>query len=154
MRHPLHPALVHFPIACWSLATAADLASLHWGEPTGRSAGALMVVGTVSAVPAMLAGFYELGTLAEDSPATGDVYRHMGAMTCALLLYAVSLFLRLEHTRLLAPGTLAIACSVLGFICLSIGGWLGGKLVYTHRLGADARPAPGHSRTTGTRESP
>ncbi|WP_343251093.1 DUF2231 domain-containing protein, partial [Pseudoxanthomonas sp. KAs_5_3] len=25
MRHPLHPALVHFPIACWSLATAGDL---------------------------------------------------------------------------------------------------------------------------------
>ena len=33
MRHPLHPALVHFPIACWSLATAADLAGLAFAEP-------------------------------------------------------------------------------------------------------------------------
>ena len=31
MSHPLHPALVHFPIACWSLATVTDLASLYWG---------------------------------------------------------------------------------------------------------------------------
>ena len=33
MKHPLHPALVHFPIACWSLATLADIAgqwSTRW----------------------------------------------------------------------------------------------------------------------------
>ena len=36
-----------------------------------------------------------------------------------------------------APGMLAMALSVAGFVCLGIAGWLGGKLVYGHRLGAD-----------------
>ncbi|MGE5167611.1 MAG: DUF2231 domain-containing protein, partial [Deltaproteobacteria bacterium] len=69
MRHPLHPALVHFPVACWSVATAADLASLHFGEPAWRLAGALLVIGLVMAVPALLAGLYELTRVAQDSPA-------------------------------------------------------------------------------------
>jgi len=135
MRHPLHPALVHFPVACWSLATAADLAGLHWGGPAWHFAGSLLVVGTLAAVPAMLAGFYELTTLDEDSPAITDVYLHMGAMMAALLFYAMSLFARLDHTALVVPGTFGISLSVMGFLCLSAGGWLGGKLVYAHRLG-------------------
>jgi len=140
MRHPLHPALVHFPVACWSLATAADLASMYWGEPAWRFAGGLLIVGTLAAVPAMLAGFYELTALPDDDAAIADVYRHMGAMLGALTLYTLSLLLRLDHTTLLAPGTLAMACSASGFICLSVGGWLGGRLVYGHRLGGEAPP--------------
>lgn len=137
MRHPLHPALVHFPVACWSLATLADFASLHWGEAAWRPAGQLLIAGTLLAIPALLAGFYELVRVADDSPALHDLYWHMGAMSTALLLYAISLFARLDHSTLLAPGTGAVACSALGFVALCIGGWLGGKLVYTHRLGGD-----------------
>lgn len=148
MRHPLHPALVHFPVACWSLATAADLASLRWGESAWRFGGVSLIVGTLAAIPAMLAGFYELTRVAENSPAIADVYRHMGAMMTALLLYAISLFLRLDHTTLLAPGAGAITCSAAGFVFLGIGGWLGGKLVYGHRLGSDS-PLASHE----TRES-
>ncbi|HST27207.1 MAG TPA: DUF2231 domain-containing protein [Rudaea sp.] len=135
MRHPLHPALVHFPVACWSLASAADLASLHYGEPAWRLAGAVLVIGLVMAIPAMLAGLYELSRIAADSPAWSSVYLHMGAMSGALLLYAVSLFARLDRTTLLAPGTIAFTCSIAGFLCLAGGGWLGGKLVYEYRLG-------------------
>ena len=137
MRHPLHPALVHFPVACWSLATLADFASFHFGEAAWRLAGQLLIAGTLLAIPALLAGFYELMRVADDSPAMRDVYWHMGAMTGALLLYATSLLLRLDHTSLAAPGLTAIVCSALGFLALAIGGWIGGKLVYTHRLGGD-----------------
>ena len=36
---PSTPALAHFPVACWSLTTAADLTSLAWGEPAWILAG-------------------------------------------------------------------------------------------------------------------
>jgi uncharacterized membrane protein len=136
MRHPLHPALVHFPVACWSLATAADIASLFWGRPAWHLAGVLLVIGTACAVPAMLAGFMELIRIPEDSPAMKDVYRHMLAVMGALTAYAVSLFMRLDGTTLTAPGHVEIGLSVLGFLFLGWAGWLGGKLVYTHRLGS------------------
>jgi uncharacterized membrane protein len=135
MRHPLHPALVHFPIACWSLATAGDLASLVWGEPAWRLAGVLLVAGIGFSVPAMLAGFFELAKVAGENPAIKDVNRHMIAVMCALAFYTASLFLRLQSTHLIEPGLLAIALSVLGFALLCVAGWLGGKLVYGHRLG-------------------
>ena len=135
MRHPLHPALVHFPIACWSLATAADLASLAWGEPAWHLAGVLLVAGIGFAIPAMLAGFLELAKVAVDHPAIRDLNRHMIAVMSALSCYAASLFLRLQGARLTEPGVPAIALSVLGFVALGVAGWLGGKLVYGHRLG-------------------
>jgi uncharacterized membrane protein len=135
MRHPLHPALVHFPIACWSLATAGDLASLVWGEPAWRLAGVLLVAGIGFSVPAMLAGFFELAKVAGENQAIKDVNRHMIAVMCALAFYTASLFLRLQSTHLIEPGLLAIALSVLGFALLCVAGWLGGKLVYGHRFG-------------------
>jgi uncharacterized membrane protein len=140
MRHPLHPALVHFPVACWSLATAADLASLAWGEPAWRFAGIVLLAGIGFSIPAMLAGFLELAKLAEDSLAIKDVNRHMLMVMCALACYVTSLFLRLHGTQLVEPGLLAIGSSVLGFLCLGVAGWLGGKLVYGHRLGVSPLP--------------
>lgn len=137
MRHPPHPALVHFPIACWSLASAADLASLHIGQAAWWLAGVLLAIGLACAIPAMIAGFMELMRLPEDSAAIKDVNRHMLMVMAAFSLYLASLLLRVDGMTLHAPGLLAMALSLGGFICLGVAGWLGGKLVYVHRLGAD-----------------
>jgi uncharacterized membrane protein len=140
MNHPLHPALVHFPIACWSLATAADLASLFWGEPAWRFAGVLLAIGTVAGVAAMVAGFVELVKIDSDSPMMRDVNRHMLLTMVAWTCYATSLFLRLEGTRLAKPDAIEFGLSAIGFIALCVAGWLGGKLVYVHGLGARKQP--------------
>jgi uncharacterized membrane protein len=141
MRHPLHPALVHFPIACWSLGTAADLAGLHWGMAAWRLGALLLAIGVTMALPAMLAGFYELARVADDSPAMRDAYLHMGAALTATALYAIGLLLRWRGGALVAPGTLGIALDMAGFVALCAAGWLGGRLVYGHRLGGDEAPA-------------
>lgn len=135
MSHPLHPALVHFPIACWSLATAGDLASLYWGEPAWRFAGMSMAIGVFAAVAAMAAGLFELLKIENGSPAMRDANRHMLLMMAAWSCYAASLFLRLDGIVLAGPGALEIGLSASGFVVLCIGGWLGGKLVYRHGIG-------------------
>ena len=145
MRHPLHPALVHFPVTCWSLGTAADLAGLHWGAAAWWLGGLLLAAGTLAALPAMLAGLYELTRLADDSPAWRDVYLHMGAALTATALYATALLLRWRGGVLMAPGAAGIALDLAGFAALAVTGWLGGRLVYGHRLGSDDMPA--HSST-------
>ncbi|MDN5925214.1 MAG: DUF2231 domain-containing protein [Xanthomonadales bacterium] len=136
MRHPIHPALVHFPVACWSLATLADLASLYFGQPAWWLAGVLMTIGIVCAVPAAAAGFMELMRLADDHPALKDVNRHMSMVMIVFTFYTVSLLLRVDDTTLQAPGWIAIVLSVCGFACLAVAGWLGGRLVYQHHLGS------------------
>jgi uncharacterized membrane protein len=140
MSHPLHPALVHFPIACWSLATVADVASLVWGQPAWMLSGVLLAIGTVAALAAMATGFIELLKVDADHPATRDLNRHMLLVMAAWSAYAASLFLRLDGKALTQPDAVDLALSLTGFVVLCIAGWFGGKLVYGHGLGVDKRP--------------
>ncbi|MGS1117760.1 DUF2231 domain-containing protein [Castellaniella sp. UC4442_H9] len=134
MRHPVHPALVHFPVACWSLATAADFASIWLGESAWQWSGGLLAVGCSVAVLAMLAGLWELARV-PDGPALRDTYLHMGVMLTAFALFTARLLTRLDHVQPLAPDTLSLVLDALGFIALAVGGWLGGRLVYGHGIG-------------------
>jgi uncharacterized membrane protein len=139
MSHPLHPALVHFPIACWSLATAADVASLWFGKPAWMLAGVLLVVGTLTALAAMATGFLELLKVDAEHPATRDLNRHMLLVMTAWCLYAASLLLRLQGMTLSQPDALDLGLSVAGFLTLGVAGWFGGKLVYSHGVGVSRR---------------
>lgn len=134
MRHPLHPALVHFPVACWSLAVAADLAGPWWGAPAWNGAVALLTVGCAMALPTMLAGLMELPRIPEGA-ALRDTFAHMAAMLGASLLFTLRLVLGLDQMKPLPPDAMAFALDAGGFLALAIGGWLGGRLVYGHGLG-------------------
>src|SRR3546814_965624 len=82
----------------------------------------------------MGAGLFEFARIAEGSPALVDARRHMLLAMAAWVFYAASLLLRLEGTTLVAPEWPALATSLAGFLCLGAAGWLGGKLVYQHRI--------------------
>jgi uncharacterized membrane protein len=135
-RHPLHPAFVHFPIACWSLAVAADFASLWLGEAAWRWSGGLLAVGCAMALLAMVAGLMELSRIPEGA-AMRDTYLHMVAMLAALTLFGARLLLRLAHLQPLAPNTISLLLDACGFLALAAGGWVGGRLVYGHGVGRD-----------------
>lgn len=152
MRHPIHPMLVHFPVACWSLATIADFASLYYGKPAWHLAGTLMVIGLVMALPAMLAGLIELIHVPDESKAMRDVYLHMGVMMLAFALYVASLLMRIDNMHLIAPSTGTIIVSACGFLTLSVGGWLGGRLVYGHGIGGSRPISPQDNSSKDSRD--
>ena len=135
MSHPLHPALVHFPVAGWSLATIADIASLWLGEPAWRFAAVLMAVGCLAALAAMAAGLWEFAKLRDGNPALPVANRHMLCALAAFCAYATSLLLRWSNGELHAPGMPALAASIVGFALLGATGWFGGQLVYAHGVG-------------------
>jgi len=134
MRHPLHPALVHFPVACWTLATLTDFASLWLGETVWRWSAGLLTVGCLMALLAMVAGLMELPRI-PDGPALRDTYWHMGIMLTAFALFSARLLLGLDHMQPQPPDLLSLLLDGAGFIALAIGGWLGGRLVYGHGIG-------------------
>jgi uncharacterized membrane protein len=138
MAHPLHPALVHFPVACWSLATMGDVASLAFGDPRiWFVSNVLLVFGLIAALAAMTAGLFELGKIDERSAAMRVAYWHMCLVVIAWAMYALSLYMRLNGSTLIRPDGVAIALSVLGFLLLAAAGWLGGTLVYGYGIGVD-----------------
>lgn len=132
--HPLHPLLVHFPVAFWSLATLCDGASFFGIAPVWRYGGPLIGLGLLMATIAMIAGFLDLNTLKGEADAAGQ--RHMIVMGLAWTFYLAALITRQHTGRPLAePALLPVALSVVGFLFLLAGGWFGGQLVYRYGAG-------------------
>jgi len=135
MRHPLHPALVHFPVACWTLAVVADVASLRFGETAWQWTSGLLATGCIMALVAALAGLLEIVRVPEGA-AMRDAYVHMAAMFLALALFAWRLMLEPYDFQSIAPGTLGLTLDTAGLLVMIIGAWFGGRLVYGHGVGA------------------
>lgn len=139
LGHPLHPALVHFPIALLLSATFADLAWVA-GITTNTQFGAVLIAGGLAGgLLAMGAGMYDLTRL--DEALVRHATRHMAAVGLAWLGYAVALYLRKDSLLAGAPlGMSAIGLSLVSAAVLALGGWLGGRLVYTFGAGVSKTP--------------
>jgi uncharacterized membrane protein len=132
--HPIHPALVHFPLGLLLTATIVDVA--HWVGlwPQPQFAVWLMATGVIAALPTMAAGLYDFGKL--DEAVVPHALRHMSAMALAWLGYAVALYLRRDGlTAAAEPSATSLAMSVASALVLGLGGWLGGELVYRYGAG-------------------
>lgn len=132
--HPLHPMLVHFPVAFWTLATVCDGCALA-GFVSGRPyAVGLLALGLVVAIPAMVSGFFDLAGLKGDAVPDGG--RHMLLMSSAWAFYLFALITRLDE-NVLAPDSqlLPRLLGLVGFCLIAVGGWFGGRLVYHHGAG-------------------
>ena len=140
--HPLHPAIVHFPLGLLLSATIADVAWLA-GLTSDTHIGAIMMAaGLVSGLVAMGAGMVDFAKL--DQAIVPHAMRHMAAVGLAWLGYAIALYLRKDSLLAAAPlSSSSIALSVCSAFVLALGGWLGGRLVYSFGAGVskDAIPA-------------
>lgn len=136
MKHPLHPALVHFPVACWTLGTLTDFVGAWWVRwPLWQLGFVLLTIGCAMGLLAAAAGFYELARLPDEHPAARDGTHHMMLALGAWVAYAASLFLRMEGTTPAAPDAIALGASAVGFLLLVAAGHLGARLVYVHGAG-------------------
>ena len=132
--HPLHPAIVHFPIALLLSATVADLAWLAGVSHDAHFGTVLMAAGLVMGLVAMGAGLADFAKL-EDA-VVPHALRHIAAVGLAWLGYAIALYLRRDSLFGAADlGSATLAASLVGALLLSVGGWLGGRLVYSFGAG-------------------
>ena len=132
--HPIHPAVVHFPLGLLLTSTVADLAHLAgiWPEP--HFAAWLMAAGLAGGLVAMAAGLYDFSRLNE--ALVPKAMRHMGVMAVAWLGYAIALYLRRDVLSGPAePSAASIAIAIVCSLVLGLGGWLGGDLVYRYGAG-------------------
>ena len=132
--HPLHPAVVHFPVGLLLSATLADLAWL-FGLTSDVHVGAILMAGGLAAgLLAMGAGLFDFTRL--DANVVPHALRHMTIVGMAWLGYAVALYLRRDvFSGSTVIGSPTIVTSLVSAAMLSLGGWLGGRLVYTFGAG-------------------
>lgn len=138
--HPVHPAIVHFPIAGWILTPLADLVYYVGGDPFWSRGAALANAAALAfAAPAIIAGTVDLRRLKDRPAAAGAAMLHVSLMTFALMASIASLYLRLPFS---APAwsLSAAGLSLAAAAATAVGGYFGGAMVYVHGLGLRRGP--------------
>ena len=129
---PLHPILVHFPLALLPLSVASDLIGRFADVASLRDTGAWsMLAAAAGAVLTVAAGLYDMhrAPLAEDVHARVHRHRAVGfVLLAALLGLAVWRGILLADARIVPMLYLDLA--VLTAALAAFQGWLGGELVY------------------------
>jgi uncharacterized membrane protein/nitrite reductase/ring-hydroxylating ferredoxin subunit len=147
-RHPLHPALVHFPIGLFLLSLLLDIVSYFGILPNDlfRASFYAMVAGVIMGMLAVLAGFADRSGIRLDHPARKTANLHMTLNLAVLGLFTVNFFLRLgqiDSTVIVPLGYVLLSLLGVGIILFS--GYLGGTMVYDDGIGAGR-----HRRDTRT----
>jgi uncharacterized membrane protein len=132
-QHPIHPALVAIPVGALAVAVIADLVGLArpdsgWG-PTAANA---LLIGIVTALLAAVFGFVDWFAMPMSPAGKRLATIHMVCNLVAVALFALSWWLR--HDTVDATPTSAVAANVVAFLILGVSGWIGGDMVYKHKL--------------------
>lgn len=130
--HPIHPMLVPLAIGLWIFSFVCDLtfvlgsgASLWYTLSFWT-----MIGGIAGAVIAAIPGTIDMLSL------TGRPKKlaltHMAINLTVVLLYAVNLGMRIEGNPV---SGIPLALTLVSVSLLAVSGWIGGQMVYVHRVG-------------------
>lgn len=135
MRHPIHPMLVHVPVACWLLMPLSDGAALLLGmTPLWQVSAVLAAVGVGWGALAATAGAMDYARA--DAVAPRLVRAHAALMGSAWTVSLIGLFGRFAERQVaVPPAGWAIAAGAVALVLMIIGAWCGGEMVYGRGVG-------------------
>ncbi|HEV7800207.1 MAG TPA: DUF2231 domain-containing protein [Burkholderiales bacterium] len=133
-KHPIHPMLVPIPIGLWIFAFVCDLAFvLGSGASLWYTLGFYtMIAGVLGAVLAAIPGIIDMLSLSGTPKKLA--LTHMALNLAVIVLFALNIGMRINGSELAG---LPLALSVIAITLLAASGWLGGHMVYVHRVGVD-----------------
>ena len=137
---PVHPMFVHYPIALWTTSVITDLIFyFHRNTSLILISKFLIAAGILGAILAAIPGIIDWWAIS-DPVVTKVANWHARLNIIALIVFGVSLYLRLKHYGAPLVGfhlKIPFAVSVVGWLLMAISAGLGGKLVYEHRMGVN-----------------
>ena len=132
--HPIHPMLVPFPIVCFIGALITDIAYAQTAEMQWSNFSAwLLLAGIVFTVLAAIAGLIDVIGEPRIRSITA-AWVHAGGNVIVLLLAIFNAFVH-THDAYTSVVPTGLTLSVVTVLLLVVTGWLGGELVYRHRVG-------------------
>ncbi|WP_433089297.1 DUF2231 domain-containing protein [Dactylosporangium sp. CA-052675] len=126
--HPLHPAIVQFPVGAWMSTAVLDALPGRDTPGSRRAAATLLAAGTAGALPATVTGLADYATLSRQQRRVAVV--HVAANLTALGCFAASIVARArgDHRR-------GRALSFAGLGAAGAGAYLGGHLAFAQDAG-------------------
>lgn len=136
---PLHPSVVHFPIALLLTGTALAFVTL-WRRDRlwDQNAHGLLMLGWLSLLPAALTGLISLNELAITDPRRAAVNTHVTFFFATLITFGLALYARLREPAILDHPRWRwyyLGALALGSLFVSLTGHTGGQLVYQLGIG-------------------
>ncbi len=135
---PFHPMFVHYPIALWTTSVVTDLIFyFNRNSSLILISKFLIAAGILGAILAAIPGLIDWTGITEPVAKTIGT-RHLILNVSALILFGVSLYLRMKSYGAALVGfhlKIPFAVSFVGWLLMAISASLGGKLVYQHRMG-------------------
>lgn len=134
--HPLHPPLVGATSGLYIGATAFAVISVL-GVSEGNTATAwwlALVAGLVVTVPTALAGFLDWLDIEGGTPLKRTATLHLSSMVTATVFFLIAAIVGHGDYVDRAVGGWSLVLTLVGFGFLTLGGWLGGAIVFTHGM--------------------
>jgi uncharacterized membrane protein len=134
--HPLHPPLTDVTIGAYTAATVMGFASIVGVAETGAAHGwwLALVVGLIVTVPTALAGFADWLTISPGTPLKRTATSHLIAMVAATVFFLIAALVGHSGYTHGAVRTGPYVLTLIGFASMTVGGWLGGAIVFVHGM--------------------
>jgi uncharacterized membrane protein len=134
--HPLHPPLTDVTIGAYTTATVlAVLAKLDVSEHSlARGWWLALLVGLGVTVPTALAGFADWLDISRETPLWRTATAHMGAMLLATAAFLVAASVGHAGYADAEVNGAGLIFTLIGWAILTVGGWLGGSIVFVHGM--------------------
>lgn len=140
-RHPSHPPLTDVTIGAYTFATSAVvLSKLGVAEHGFAQAWWLaLVVGAASSVLTELTGLLEWLRIPSGTRLKRKATLHAGTMPAASVFFVLAIAVGHDDYVARSIGTSGLALTLVGFALLTVGGAIGGSLVYVDGVRVENR---------------
>jgi nitrite reductase/ring-hydroxylating ferredoxin subunit/uncharacterized membrane protein len=138
LKHPFHPALIHYPIGLLTLSLLLDVANWFSNGLEWLTQGAIYAIagGIGFALLAAIPGLLDWSEIRIDHPGKKWANIHMVINLFVVGLFSINLFLRLSVFEAeTAVHAIPLILSIVGVGLLFFSGYLGGMLVYDQGIG-------------------
>ena len=145
--HPVHPPLTDATIGVYTFATiAAVLSVLGIAEESAAKGWALaLVVGLVLSAPTAITGVVDWLKLSPGTPLKRTATSHLIAMVAATVFFLITALVGYGDGMDGVVGSGALILNLIAFGLLTLGGWLGGAIVFTYGMRVlDLAEEPAH----------
>jgi uncharacterized membrane protein len=134
--HPVHPPLTDATIGMFVLAGGLGaIGALGWlGSSAAEAMWLALVGGLIVAAPTAATGFADWIEIEWGSPTWRTATLHLTAMVSAVALFAIAAWLQHSGYRDGSVTTGGLVLTLLGVGTLTVGGWLGGAIVFVHGM--------------------
>lgn len=136
--HPIHPMLIPFPITCLVGALVTDIFFLNSGD-RGFAIASQWLIGFGVGTGLLAAAFGLIDYMGDDRiRRLGVALQHMLANVTAVAVSIINFAIRLDDPT--DVGSLGVYLSGAVVLILLYSGWLGGHMVYRHRVAVQETP--------------